>query len=146
MSRATEHHFRIAGRLLQVESVEDDGVDMGAARRVLEKLNGDLAGLVGTVGVHALQGRALRLAQREYAVLREVQVNATAAGELDGLGRAAQDADAETIRAGLVALLGHLIGLLASLMGEDLTLRLLRRVWPDLDLDDSPGERVKTND
>jgi hypothetical protein len=148
VSRATEHHFRLARRLLEVESVDVPGIDAGAANRVLEKLNRDLAGLVGPIGVHALQGRALRLAQRDHAVLGDVQLDATAEGELEGIRRAGKAAEPDVLRAGLVALVGHLIGLLASLIGEDLTFRLLKRVWPDMALDDSSvsGEGMETND
>ena len=43
-----------------------------------------------------------------------------------------------------MALLAHFLGLLITFIGEDLTLRILSTVWPELDWDDTTGWENET--
>jgi hypothetical protein len=96
--------------------------DAHATCRVCEKLRRPLVTLAGTAGYSSLLLRALTLAQREASALSEVEVKPD--GSLEGLdGQAAQ---AHPI------LVAYLLSLLITFIGEALTMRLLRDIWPDL--------------
>ena len=98
------------------------------ALRVFEKLRSHLSRLVGVAGFQALLARALALAKNEVDWLAAVQVQADAT--LEGFGEAAQSQSAEAIVEGSATLLAQLLGLLITFIGEALTLRLVKDVWP----------------
>jgi len=57
-----------------------------------------------------------------------VQVEAD--GTLRGMAEFEAEADPREIAEGRVAVLAQLLGMLVAFIGEDLTLRLTREVWP----------------
>ena len=96
--------------------------DLVATCRVCEKLRRPLSHLVGGGGVKSLFRRALTLAKREAPSLRDVEVMPD--GSFKGLeGGAANESP---------AIIAHLIQLLITFVGEDLTLRILHDVWPEV--------------
>ena len=99
-----------------------------------EKLRPHLATLMGNVGFRALLSRALVLTNAKVPWLRALQVNAD--GSLQGLDELDAQVDPEKILEGRVVLLAQLLGLLVAFIGENLTLRLVREVWPKLSLSD----------
>ncbi len=99
-----------------------------------EKLRPNLATLMGNGGYHALLSRALALAQAEVPWLRAVQVKAD--GTLEGVEEHHAQLDPDELFEGRVVLLAQLLGLLVAFIGENLTLRLVREVWPNAKLDD----------
>ena len=125
-----------------------------AARRAYDDLARVSAPLIGQVGVDALTGRALHLAQREYPWLVHTREGTPACTEhtpgtpppeqTEGpfaqvifcLER--QDPAAATEAAG--AVFATFTGLLVTFIGEPLTLRLLRKAWPDACSAASPEE------
>jgi hypothetical protein len=123
----------LAQRLIsfEVAAANISKAKIPAAFIVSEKLRHPLITSVGTVGFRSLLMRALTLAKREASVLDGVQVKDD--GSLEGL-------TGETMEAGEV-LIAHLIGLLETFIGEDLTLRLLHEVWPDPSAFDTTPER-----
>lgn len=82
---------------------------------------------MGNIGFKALLSRALALAAAEIPSLRTWQINA------DGSFERAEGVGAE----GGVVLVAQLFGLLATFIGEELTLRLVREVWPKAPFDKS---------
>ena len=96
--------------------------DVSERQPVLVRLQPSLVPLVGKLGFSSLLTRSLTLAKRESSLLRDVglgddcRVEGLAGGDLSGM----------------VVLITHLIGLLTTLMGETLTLHLLRNTWPEL--------------
>lgn len=99
-----------------------------ATFRVCEKLRRPLTTLVGAVGFRSLLSRALALARIEAPQLGALQVRKDGALEFpEGFethhGR-------REINAGEVVLTAHLLALLASFVGTELTLRLLQDIWP----------------
>jgi hypothetical protein len=106
-----------------------------AACRVGEKLRPHLATLMGNIGFRALLSRALALANAEVVWLRAVHVKAD--GSLEGLDELEAQVHPDEIFEGCVVLLAQLLGLLVAFIGENLTLRLVRDVWPKLSLNDS---------
>ncbi|HEU0076069.1 MAG TPA: hypothetical protein VFQ76_00365 [Longimicrobiaceae bacterium] len=87
-----------------------------AVERACEKLSGEMENLVGPGGAVALVRRARTLAKREF-------VDAGSGSAAPGPGQA----EAES-----AAVLAHLVGLLVGLLGEELGLRPVRKIWPDV--------------
>jgi hypothetical protein len=99
-----------------------------------EKLRPHLATLMGSGGFHALLLRALALAKSEVAWLHAVHVKAD--GTLEAFHEFEAQVSAEEMTNGCVILLAELLGLLVAFIGEDLTLRMVRDVWPKQSFDD----------
>jgi len=97
-----------------------------------EKLRPQLATLMGNVGFRELLSRALALANAEVPWLRAVRVKAD--GSFEGSDEFGAQVDPDEVFEGSVVLLAQLLGLLVAFIGEDLTLRLVREVWPKLSL------------
>lgn len=93
---------------------------ISAAFSVSEKLRRSLSTLAGIAGFRSLIMRALTLAKREAQILNGVKVKDD--GSLEGLSDEATEADA--------ILVNHLLALLETFIGEPLTLRLLKEIWP----------------
>ncbi len=87
---------------------------------------------MGKLGFRALLSRALALAGAEVPWLRAVQVKAD--DSFEGLSDLRTQVDASELFEGRVVLLAQMLGLLVAFIGEDLTLRLVREVWPKLSL------------
>jgi hypothetical protein len=120
--------------LIAYETLENKSseTNIPAACRVSEKLRPHLATLMGNVGFRALLMRALALANAEVTWLRMVQV--TADGSFAGFDEIETQVDPDQIFEGCVVLAAQLLGLLVVLIGEALTLRLVREAWPKLSL------------
>lgn len=136
MSRATPQMRDLSQCLIAYETSGNKSSETKtpAACLVGEKLRPHLAILMGNVGFRALLSRALALANTDVAWLRAVQVNAD--GSLEGLDELVTQVDPDEIFEGCVVLLAQLLGLLVAFIGENLTLRLVREVWPKLSLND----------
>ena len=136
MSRATPQMRDLSQCLIAYETGENKSSETKApaACRVGEKLRPHLATLMGNVGFRALFLRALALANADVPWLRAVQVKAD--GSLEGLEELEAQVHSDEIFEGCVVLLAQLLGLLVAFIGENLTLRLVRDVWPKLSLND----------
>ena len=109
---------------------------------VIEKLRPRLATLMGNIGFRALLARTLALANADFPWLRAVHVKTE--GSLAGLDELGAQVDPDDISKGCAVLLAEMLGLLVAFIGEDLTLRLVRDVWPNLPvnkLDVGKGDR-----
>jgi hypothetical protein len=124
----------LAERLIAYETRENKSSETKtpAACLVGAKLRPHLAPLMGNVGFRALLSRALALANAEVPWLRAVHIKAD--GSFEGLDELGAQVDPDEIFKGRVVLLAQLLGLLAAFIGEDLTLRLVREVWPKLSI------------
>lgn len=89
---------------------------------------------MGSTGFGALLSHALALTSAEVMWLRVVHV--TADGSFKEPDKLAAHVAPEEFAEGRVVLLAQLLGLLVAFIGESLTLRLAREVWPQLSLDD----------
>jgi hypothetical protein len=125
-----------AARLIAYETTKNKSSETkpSAAFLVNEKLRPHLATLMGNVGFRALLSRALMLTNAEVPWLRAVHVKAD--GSLEGLDELDAQVDPKEIFEGRVVLLAQLLGLLVAFIGESLTLRLVREVWPKLSIND----------
>jgi hypothetical protein len=137
----------LAQRLLAYEAFADktSGHAESVTLRVYEKLREGLGEFAGVAGFQSLASRALALARTEAPSLSAVRVSAD--GALQGLGEIQHQFDINKIQAGEfpvgeggILLIARLLGLLLLLLGEALTLRLLRVTWPGAALDDCNSE------
>jgi hypothetical protein len=148
MSRATLQMRNFAKRLIVDETSGNRFFETKtpAAFHVCEKLRPHLATLVGNGGFRALVSRALALANAEAPWLRAVHVKAD--GALEGLEKAHAQLDPDEFFEGRVVLLAQLLGLLVAFIGENLTSRLVREVWPNVPLNNldfgNGGENERT--
>jgi len=101
-----------------------------AAERAFDGLQRRLAKVVGGEGFRAMLVRSIVMARREFPWLGVVQ--AATDGTFTGLRAVALEHEGVEIEAGFVCLLAHLLELLTSLIGGELTGRLLHDVWPEL--------------
>lgn len=141
MSRAAPNMRDFAERLIAYET-RGNKSKTPAACLVMDKLRPQLATLMGNIGFRALLSRTLALAIPEFPWLRAVHVKAE--GSLEGLDELGAQVDPDQIFEGCVVLLAQMLGLLVAFIGEDLTLRLVREVWPKLslnNLDVGKGDR-----
>jgi len=102
---------------------------MDATFRVCGKLRNSLSTLAGAAGYRSLISRALTLAKKEAPSLGKVQVKEDGSLECIGVIELEQGMH-ETAKGGAV-LVAQLLGLLFTFIGQALTLRLVRDLWPD---------------
>ena len=101
---------------------------------ICEQLRTPLTTLKGRTGYHALLARALTVAGKLDPWVCNLQVEA--GGTLALRAAATTPATPQEVAAGSTVLVLTLLGLLVAFIGEQLTLRLIREVWPDLSPDD----------
>ncbi len=108
--------------------------------RVYEKLRQSIGVFVGVAGFQSLATRALILARPEAPSLCAAQISAD--GALQGLGRGPDENESpfeieknQPVDEGII-LIARLLGLLRLLIGEAITLSLLRNAWPGEVFDD----------
>lgn len=144
MKPDTERHRALARRLFGAAESRKAGDIAVAVADLFERLNPELANLVGRVGIRALEGRAIRLARQEFPVLEGVQVGQNGDPAIVGLTRLAEEIERDEYEKAVVGLVAHLLELLSSLMGDEITTRLLHRCCADLVegtlLQEAPGE------
>jgi hypothetical protein len=136
MSRATLPMRNFAKCLIAYETLEyqSSGTETPADFHVCEKLRQHLATFMGKTGFHTLLSRSLALSATEVTWL--CAVRARADDSFEGLEELHAQLDPEEFSEGEVVLLAQLLGLLVAFIGEKLTLRLVREVWPKVPLDD----------
>jgi len=126
----------LAAWLLEQET--DDAADpdavLAAAERTCQKLCTRLAKLVTVAGCQSLLARAIHLAAAEAPFLRAVRAGTIPGQCLENVQESADGATRQQTQAGLHAVVAHLIGLLVLFIGEGMTGRLVRDVWPDAPL------------
>jgi len=125
----------LARRIVAIESAraKAGGTQVDEAVLTCAKLQVTLSKFTGPAGFLSLLSRALVLAKADVASFSIVQVRAD--GSLGGFDEFNQDQDAGELANGRVVLVAHLLGLLATFIGESLTLRLARDAWPDASID-----------
>jgi hypothetical protein len=130
MNRGTPQMRNLAARLIAFDS---NGINSSRTKNpdvfeVCEKLRPQLATLVGNEAFRALVAHALALARAASPTLRAVQVNAK--GMLEAPAEIHDRINSVSFLETRVVLVAQLLGLLAAFIGENLTLGLVREVWP----------------
>ena len=85
--------------------------------------------LIGKVGLDAVISRALHLAQHEYRPVKPAGTDQTGGFAEVSAWLTQQDSGVAMDAAATV--LATVAGLLVAFIGESLTMRLLRKAWPD---------------
>jgi hypothetical protein len=98
---------------------------------VFRRLYTLLAAVVGELGFDALMTRALHLSRARNAELAACDATLAPGAVCEGLAAMVERVGEDVARRWAVALLGEILALHCDFIGEDLTLRLLRRVWPE---------------
>jgi hypothetical protein len=101
-----------------------------AALRMYDTLAGQLALLIGEGGVRALTARSLHLVQREFPWLAEAQAPGPSEDPFAQVGPHLERQEPAVATQAGAAVLATLAGLLATLIGETLTMRVFRTAWP----------------
>jgi hypothetical protein len=96
---------------------------------------------MGPAGLQALLARAIQIAARDHPWLARVTPGA-ADCIFPGLTTAAEGVDVDEAITGSAALLATILWLLVTFIGEELTLRFVRRAWPQVSLHKLSEERV----
>lgn len=135
MTRVLPAMQELARRILAVEAARAKAADtqVDEAVRACAKLQVPLSRFTGPAGFLSLLSRALVLARAEVPSLRVVRVRPD--GSLAGFDEIKHDRDAGALEKGRVVLVAHLLGLLATFIGESLTRRLARDAWLDASID-----------
>ena len=127
----------LARRILAVEAARDKpaGTQVDEAVRVCGKLQVPLSKFTGPAGFLSLLSRALVLAKAEVPCLSVVQVRPD--GSLAGFDEIKHDQDVMELELekGRAVLVGHLLGLLATFIGDSLTRRLACEACPDVSIE-----------
>ena len=146
---AATHAVRLAEWVLRDETGDGDDPDavLAAAERICQKLSTRLAKLVTAAGCQSLLARAVHLAAAEAPFVRGVRAGMIPGPCLQNVRDSARGATCQQTQAALIAVVAHLIGLLALFIGDDLTGRLVRDVWPEAPLnaggtDSAPPEAL----
>jgi len=113
---------------------KSSGTETPSGFPVCEKLRLHLATFMGNNGFHTLLARSLVLSTAEMPWL--CAVRAQADDSFEGLEELHAQLDPEEFSEGEVVLLAQLLGLLVAFIGEKLTVRLVREVWPKVPLED----------
>lgn len=132
MRQPTPQMRDLAERLLECEAdeIKSYGTKTLPAAAVCERLRAPLAALMGRSAFCALLSRALALARQKVPSLRAERVNAEGVWERSNEATVPVSAAKEVL--GSIALVAQLLELLVAFIGENLTLRLLRDIWPNL--------------
>ena len=130
----------VARRLIAEEYAASDVDGWAAAFRVCSKLQKSLSALTGAKGFGSLFTRALSRAGEEAPWLNAWVVDASGALVAPGPDVAVKINSREAAKGGL-ALVVHLLELLATFIGEALTLRLVQQVWPKATLQTEHSKR-----
>lgn len=110
-------------------SAADAAAVAAAARRAYDDLAVVAVPLIGQVGVDALTARASHLAQRQYSWGQTGEKQG--AGPFGPVGLWLERQDPSVAIGAAAEMLSTLGGLLVTFIGQPLTMRLLRKAWPD---------------
>jgi hypothetical protein len=123
----------LAARVLVNTSGRDAGaasVAIAAGRR-FEELAGVLTPIIGQVGVGALAARALHVTRREYPWLGHTRNPEQVEGRFVGVSMSLEHQEPGLAADAAAAVLAQFTALLVTMIGEPLTVRLMRQAWPD---------------
>ena len=131
MAQPSPKLVELARRIVEHEA---DGSDPSASAAGVEaacrRLKDHLVDVLGSGGVSAVLGRALHLAKREQTLLAEVSVSGQPGTCFAGLAESLPTNSDEEAIAAATALLAHMLDLLVTLLGEDLGMKPVRKLWP----------------
>lgn len=124
--------IELARRIVEHEAggPPDGAASVAAVEGACRRLKDHLIDVLGSGGVSALLSRAVHLAQRENPSLAGVAVGGEPGGCFTGLAEslAARTDEETTVAAATV--LAHVLNLLVVLLGEELGMKPVQKLWP----------------
>jgi hypothetical protein len=131
----------------EMEATEEPLAAPEATERVFGKLSKRLVRLITDVGADALVARAVHLSLTAFPFLGGAQIRRSDDSLIISLRETADRTESSQVAEGFEAVLATLVALLVSFIGEDLTARILREVWPELVMPQavSPSQNDPTN-
>lgn len=122
----------LARRIVEEEAERspDPAHSAAAVENACRRLRDQLVDLLGSGGVSALLRRALHLAQREQPLLAQVVVSGEPAACFTGLAVSLAGRAEEESTAVAATVLTHMLDLLVMLLGEELGMKPIRKLWP----------------
>ena len=126
-------HTDLARRILEHEAggASDPAASAAAVERACQRLKDHLVVLLGSNGVTALFRRALHLAQRERPLLAGVAVSSEPGVCFTGLAESLATSAADDATSAAATILAHILELLVMLLGEELGMKPVRKLWPE---------------
>jgi hypothetical protein len=127
----------LARRLLAAEAGETTSPEarVAAGEAAYHRLRERLALVLGAAGFDALWARAMHLAQPNFRAGDDSAAEEsfpTDASRADGLYAAVRGRDSDAVEHTLVIVFASFITLLCTFIGEELSFRFIRQLWPDL--------------
>ena len=131
MSGSADLRQTIQGELAREAGPDADAKALAAAAlRVSDALGGQLTVLIGAGGVRALAARSLHIVQPGFPWLAEAQRSGPPEGPFAQLALVMERQEPGVAAEAAAATLATLVGLLVTLIGETLTMGVLRAAWP----------------
>jgi len=132
MPQSSSKLVQLARRIVEHEAggASDPASSAAAVETACRRLNDDMTDLLGSGGVSALTRRALHLAQRAEPVLSGVTANAEPPGCFTSLPESLAASTDEEAAAAATAIVTHMLDLLVMLLGEELGMKPIRKLWP----------------
>lgn len=132
MARPSPELVELARRIVEQEvgGSPDPASSAAGVDTACRRLTDYLVDLLGTGGVGALLRRALHLAQREQPLLAGVTVSDESDTCYSGLAESLAASTDEEATSAAATVLTYLLDLLIVLLGEELGMKPVRRLWP----------------
>ena len=132
MAHPSPELVELARRIVDQEAggSPDPAASAAAVEGACRRLSDHLVALLGSGGVSAWLGRGLHLAQREQPLLAEVALDRDSAGCFTGLAESLSASTEEEASAAATTVLTHILDVLVMLLGEELGMKPIRKIWP----------------
>lgn len=147
MNKPSSLPSSVARWLLANETNADADADAGvaAAGRVLHKIFDHLASLVGTEGARALFARSVRLTASDFPPLGRINRGpGRIESSVEQIVSCLRGESPDVVAASTVALCTTLLALLDTLIGEKLTMVVLKKAWPEIDVVAAKASKEET--
>lgn len=124
----------LAARIVadEAQRVPPTAHDAALILQVCDKMHPSLSRLAGSISYRALLSRALALAKPRAKTLDALRFEADGRLVFDPEDPAAEFLNPDTVRQDAIILITAFLSLLILLIGEVLTVRIIRQVWPEV--------------
>jgi hypothetical protein len=132
MAHPSPRLLEIARRILEQEAggSTERAASAAAVEAACRRLRDHLIDLLGSGGVSALLRRALYLAQREQPLLAGAAASGEGSECFTGLAESLAGRTEAEAEAAAAAVVTHMLELLVMLLGEELGMKPVRKLWP----------------
>lgn len=133
MAKTSDDHRELAIKLLSSESGGSD--ERAAASRVFEKMFVEIEPLVGETGVIAIFARSVVVAKGDYEGLAPLVLSIDSLeAVVERLRQHFHSVAEPHVKAGAISLCSAFLALMSRLVGDGLTVQMIQRAWPTVDL------------